>query len=263
MERVRKSCGFPNGVEVDAEGSKGGLCMAWKENTPISVRSYSRRLIDAFVNDQVLGHKWRLTGFYGSPYAREKEESWQILKSLKEDEGQPWLVCGDFNEILYGFEKKGGLPREEQRMEYFRSVLQHCQLFDVGYTGRWFTWERGNLPETNIQERLDRGVANTSWLSMFPNANIKHLVHSTSDHCPLLITTNPEKYIQRSHAFKFEAWWVLEESFAAEVKNLWASTPGNLLQKLNYLQQGLRRWALETGKANNRTKKALTEKLTD
>ncbi|KAA3476616.1 reverse transcriptase [Gossypium australe] len=188
MERVRKSCGFQNGVEVDSEGSKGGLCMAWKENTPISVRSYSRRHIDALVDDQVLGNKWRFTGFYGSPYAQEREESWQTLKSLREDEGQPWLVCGDFNEILYGFEKKGGLPREEQRMEYFRS---------------------------------------------------------------------------RSHAFKFEAWWVLEDSFAAEVKNLWASTQGNLLQKLKYLQQGLRQWALETGKAKNRKKKALTEQLSN
>ncbi|KAA3453673.1 reverse transcriptase [Gossypium australe] len=43
-------------------------------------------------------------------------------------------------------------------MEEFRQVLEDCQLADLGYSGNWFTWERGNLPETNIQERLDRGV---------------------------------------------------------------------------------------------------------
>ncbi|MBA0576756.1 hypothetical protein Golob_024418, partial [Gossypium lobatum] len=41
-------------------------------------------------------------------------------------------------------------------MEEFRTVLNDCQFEDVGYVGRWFTWERGNLPETNIRERLDR-----------------------------------------------------------------------------------------------------------
>ncbi|XP_016676523.1 uncharacterized protein [Gossypium hirsutum] len=56
---------------------------------------------------------------------------------------------------------KGGLPREEKRMELFQKTLEECQLNDVGFSGRWFAWERGNLPETNIRERLDRGVANT------------------------------------------------------------------------------------------------------
>ncbi|KAK5826816.1 hypothetical protein PVK06_021748 [Gossypium arboreum] len=36
----------------------------------------------------------------------------------------PWLVSGDFNEIMYGREKKGGLPLEEGRMEAFRRVLE-------------------------------------------------------------------------------------------------------------------------------------------
>ncbi|KAA3454784.1 reverse transcriptase [Gossypium australe] len=175
MERVRRSSGFLNGVEVDPEGSKGGLCLAWKENVSISVQSYSRRHIDALVGDQNTDQKWRLTGFYGSPYAQERQESWQILKSLHCDDNQPWFVCGDFNKIMYGFEKQGGLPREEKRMEEFRNTLQHCQLFDIGYSGRWFTWERGNLPATNIRERLDRGVANTNWISTFPEANITHL----------------------------------------------------------------------------------------
>ncbi|MBA0661623.1 hypothetical protein Goklo_005899 [Gossypium klotzschianum] len=49
-----------------------------------------------------------------------------------------------------------GLPRDEKRMEAFRGAWEECQLLDVGYFGVWFTWEKGNLPETNIRERLDR-----------------------------------------------------------------------------------------------------------
>lgn len=43
-------------------------------------------------------------------------------------------------------------------MMEFRDTLHDCQLVDVGYFGAWFTWERGNLPKTNIHEKLDRGV---------------------------------------------------------------------------------------------------------
>ncbi|MBA0876883.1 hypothetical protein Goshw_026992 [Gossypium schwendimanii] len=72
-------------------------------------------------------------------------------------------------------------------MEAFRGVLGECQLMDVGYSGVWFTRERGNLPETHIRERLDKRLENVSWINLFPNASIQHLAHSFSDHCPLLI----------------------------------------------------------------------------
>ncbi|MBA0845378.1 hypothetical protein Goarm_005758 [Gossypium armourianum] len=41
--------------------------------------------------------------------------------------------CGDFNEILYFFEKERGLPRDESRMEEFRTTLNECRLENVGY----------------------------------------------------------------------------------------------------------------------------------
>lgn len=51
----------------------------------------------------------------------------------------PWLVCEDFNDILYSFEKKGGVPRCEQRMKEFRRTLDETKLVDIGFFGPWFT----------------------------------------------------------------------------------------------------------------------------
>ncbi|MBA0633875.1 hypothetical protein Godav_024824, partial [Gossypium davidsonii] len=68
---------------------------------------------------------------------------------------------------------QGGLLRDERRMEMFCEALEFFHLTDMGYSGRWFTWERGNLPETNIQERLDKGVANENWIYMFPELNFE------------------------------------------------------------------------------------------
>ncbi|KAA3483968.1 reverse transcriptase [Gossypium australe] len=94
MDRVRRSCGFINGIDVEAEGSRGGLCLAWKVGIEVTLRSYS---------------------------------TWHIDVLIKED--------GDFNEIMYSFEKKGGLPRDQRRMETFKDTLEECGLIDIGYSG--------------------------------------------------------------------------------------------------------------------------------
>ncbi|KAA3471313.1 reverse transcriptase [Gossypium australe] len=175
---METNCDYTNGIEVDSDGTRGCLCLAWRNDINITLQDFSKRHIDVIVDDNKVRNKWRYTGFYGTPYAQDRDNSWAILKILYNYGGIPWFVCRDFNEIMYDFEKKRGLPRDERRMETFSNVLEECQLMDVGYSENWFTWERGNLPETNIQERLDRKVANAEWMSMFPEVTIQHLVHS-------------------------------------------------------------------------------------
>ncbi|MBA0698767.1 hypothetical protein Goari_000459 [Gossypium aridum] len=145
------------------DGSRGGLCLAWRAGKNVQLQNFSKRHIDVIIDEVEKGYKWRFTGFYGSPYPHERAEAWNVLRHLRTARELPWLVCGDFNEIMYSFEKKGGLPREEGRMEVFRKTLEDCSLSDLGFIGNWFTWERGNFPENNIQERLDRGEANEEW----------------------------------------------------------------------------------------------------
>lgn len=41
-------------------------------------------------------------------------------------------------------------------MKAFQVALEDCQLTDVGYSGIWYTWERGNFSENNIRELLDK-----------------------------------------------------------------------------------------------------------
>ncbi|KAA3481591.1 Exo_endo_phos domain-containing protein [Gossypium australe] len=120
MERVRRSCGFINGIDVEAEGSRGGLCLAWKVGIEVTLRSYSTWHIDVLIKEDGIQGEWRFTGFYGSPYVRDQSHVWNLLRRLSQDREYPWLVAGDFNEIMYSFEKKGGLPRDQRRMDTFR-----------------------------------------------------------------------------------------------------------------------------------------------
>ncbi|KAL1101097.1 hypothetical protein V6Z11_D05G275300 [Gossypium hirsutum] len=139
MEKIRRSCGFQCRIDVDSIGPRGGLSLAWRGNVINMLQSFSDRHIDVIVEEGGDNKRWRFTSFYGSPYSWDRGDAWNLLRQLRCNGDYPWLICGDFNEILYGFEKNGGLPREERRMEDFRQVLEECSLNDLGYSGKWFT----------------------------------------------------------------------------------------------------------------------------
>lgn len=46
-------------------------------------------------------HKWRFTGFYRLPDHQDRDATWRILRQLNHAEKLLWMVCGDFNEILW------------------------------------------------------------------------------------------------------------------------------------------------------------------
>ena len=78
----------------------------------------------------------------------------------------PWVCTGDFNEILRGHDKLGGLLRREVELEAFRDVVDELGFVDLGYLGRKYTW-RGKRGDTIILERLDRAFATSTWLELF------------------------------------------------------------------------------------------------
>ncbi|MBA0777743.1 hypothetical protein Gotri_005722, partial [Gossypium trilobum] len=65
MERVRRSYGFFNGIDVQTIGSRGGLCLAWKDDVKIGLRNFSNSHINVDVIEDEIGSQWRLNGFYG------------------------------------------------------------------------------------------------------------------------------------------------------------------------------------------------------
>ncbi|KAK5832122.1 hypothetical protein PVK06_015922 [Gossypium arboreum] len=77
---------------------------------------------------------------------------------------------------------------------------------------------------------------------MFAEVNISYLTHSFSDHCPLLINTRKDDKPSDNKLFKFEAWWIMEDSFGEEVQNIWERASGGLLEKLDNLKTRLQSW---------------------
>ena len=135
----------------------GGLVLYYQNENKVELNYLSLYFVDViFMNENNVD--WRFTGFYGHPAWNEKHLSWSDLRTLHSNASYPWVVLGDFNEIMYSHEKDGGNPRPNAMMQEFRNCLGDCGLYDLGYAGDYFTWRRGE-----IRERLDRVVCNVEW----------------------------------------------------------------------------------------------------
>lgn len=92
MENIRRKCGFRNGIDVGAIGSRGGLSLGWKENSLFNLRSFTNHHIDAHIHDNESGETWRIMGFYDNLDERHRSSSWELLKKLSLEDDTSWLV---------------------------------------------------------------------------------------------------------------------------------------------------------------------------
>lgn len=87
----------------------------------------------------------------------------------------PWAVMGEFNELIAQKEKYGGNPICIHHTQAYSKCIDYFHLMDLGFSGPKFTWTNLRGVTDLIQERLDKGWANSEWKTNFPEASIQHL----------------------------------------------------------------------------------------
>ena len=71
-----------------------------------------------------------------------------------------------------------------------------------------------------IWERLDRALAMTEWLSLFPEVKLHHLTSLASDHSPLLLML-VHKRRRPKKLFRFESMWLKDPRCEEVVLEAW------------------------------------------
>ncbi|KAK9951419.1 hypothetical protein M0R45_006861 [Rubus argutus] len=79
-------------------------------------------------------------------------------------------------------------------------------------------WPAGGL----IQIRLDRAIVNTRWLEKWPETSVFHSPRVGSDHCPILIYSDPP-FNRGPKQFKFEASWADDEECYEVINSAWSN----------------------------------------
>jgi hypothetical protein len=207
------------------QGKGGGLALFWSEEINVNIVSFGNHHIDVRIFNTD-GLTWRCTFVYGKPKAQKRHEMWTFLRRIKKDVKEPWMMVGDFNEAMWQHEHMSATKRNERQMEMFREVLNHCNLYDLGFSGLPWTYNNKQKGNKNVKVRLDRAVACPNWSSIFPHAEVKHIVSSRSDHFPLLVSLNKDaNYFKAPKTNRYELMWERDLSLGEEIEVAWCQHP--------------------------------------
>ncbi|KAK2640629.1 hypothetical protein Ddye_028424 [Dipteronia dyeriana] len=187
---------------------------------------------------------WVITFVYASPSIAIRRVLWEYLTTIQNCFKGPWVVMGDFNEIINSSEKRGG--RKCFSKTGFEGCINSNLLIDIGFVAKKFTWMTRRGFGEDIWERLDRDLCFMEWRAMFDEGYIRHLPRISSDHCPIVLCLRIS-HIPRSSLkpFKFEAMWIKHKGFGNLVKTGWDRNGGSLSDKISNLSNDLKVWNKE------------------
>ncbi|KAL5859327.1 hypothetical protein ACOSQ4_000623 [Xanthoceras sorbifolium] len=232
--------GFSSNYVVNANGFSGGLWLLWNDSrVNLRIIADSNQTISALV--EMDSFFWILTVVYASPVISIRRNIWRYLDIVRSCFYGPWVVMGDFNEIISSEEKKGGRVRFTS--SGFAEWIHKHKMVDMGYIGQKFTWVAKRGGGDNLWVRLDRALCSVDWRCNFAEGHIKHLPRVNSDHCPILLLPY-SLHIPRSELkpFRFEAMWLTHTSFAPSVRNEWQSPENGIVGKVSRVADFLKQW---------------------
>ena len=114
-------------------------------------------------------------------------------------------------------------------------------MVDLGFSGLRYTWTNRREISSLIQERIDRFSMNPSWCLLYPDAKVLHLTRCHSNHCPVLLETNPSRQLHVKRPFKFQSIWLSNPSFPNVVKQAWQQ-PRKLLEAIEVFSRQASLW---------------------
>ncbi|GKV21679.1 hypothetical protein SLEP1_g31635 [Rubroshorea leprosula] len=218
------SLGFAKSFVVNSNGLAGGLWLLWDDAAVVvDIVSYSDQAIHAIIkvcNNPSFPIDWFLSGIYGRPQIATRALLWNELSTIAENISMPWMMIGDFNDVLDQSEKFGGNRICQARFRAYLECMNNCNMIDLGFVGNRFTWINMRFSHQLIRERLDRAWENPEWKLLFPEATLFHLPRTSSDHCPILLDLKPFTPRTGSRPFRMEKFWLDHPEFQALIQQI-------------------------------------------
>ena len=165
---------------------------------------------------------------YASNFVMKRKLLWNDLQHHHDApmfQGKPWLICGDFNDILEGEEHSlyDNTPIIPQGMRDFQSMVTHCELTDLSYQGPKFTW-CNKRHDGVICKKLDRVLVSKEWLHKYDQSYSVFEPGGCSDHmrCRFYIKEEAQKI---KKPFKFTNTLITISGYHEEVGDFWKKSP--------------------------------------
>ncbi|KAL5569506.1 hypothetical protein UlMin_026081 [Ulmus minor] len=186
MQTIIQHLHFLNHVYEPPVGLSGGLCVAWRDCIEMEPVSVNKHIISLLVFSTPGSAPWLVSAVYGPNSSVDKRLFWENIHHDTDFFTGAWLIIGDFNTIWNNGDHSSGtgLDIRSRRM---RSALDNLGMLFIPTSGFNYSWTNRRQGNRRIRSIIDRVVANKDWWRSFPNASIRVLPQTTSDHNPQVL----------------------------------------------------------------------------
>lgn len=158
---------------------------------------------------------------------------------------EPWLLLGDFNELMNNYEKEGGATRQESTFWDFRNMAQFCKIKEIRSSGNSLSWA-GWRDKVWVKCRLDRSFGNDQWFQLFPHCKTEYMRMYRSDYRPIRVNFSLETDEKGPGRFYFDQRLIRREGFEEAITRGWNMVNqeggAHLMDRIASCRRELARW---------------------
>ncbi|XP_057485879.1 uncharacterized protein LOC130772160 [Actinidia eriantha] len=215
---VRKKFKFwksENNFELNPHGR---ILILWKEDkATLEIMEKSDQVIHCLVTCKTSSIKFHLSFVYAFNTIVGRRPLWDNLRRFGSDCVVPWMILGDFNNVLSNDEKVNRLPVTSYATRDFRNCCYDTDISDLSSSGVFYTWSNNS-----IWCKLDRAMINRKWVLDGPIAQARYdFPGKLSDHSPCIVTLFDDND-RGATPFKFFNMWAKHDKFLETVNNAWS-----------------------------------------
>ncbi|XP_062103367.1 uncharacterized protein LOC133814421 [Humulus lupulus] len=199
---------------------KGRIIIVWNARVfSLDIKSCTTQLIHCLVQFPNRAGRFLITFVYGFNDELSRDQLWNDLQELAVDITDPWMVIGDFNEILSLHERIGKKVTTKISSK-FLDCLTSFHLEDLKFSGCFYTWNNKQRAEEKIYSKIDRALVNPQWTDYFPNSEAMFLPEGIFDHSPILVHFTLEMQLENK-PFRYFRMWKEAACYEDKVQTSW------------------------------------------
>ncbi|XP_062079945.1 uncharacterized protein LOC133784673 [Humulus lupulus] len=146
---------------------KGRIVIAWLPSLfTVDISLCTAQLIHCVVHPRQKQDRFDVTFVYGFNEDKKRAQLWIELEEISMQIQGPWIVMGDFNDIMFSNERVGKRCNKSPTQD-FRDCVEKCKLEDLKYSGIFYTWNNKQRPEDRVFSKLDRALEGAYGTDMY------------------------------------------------------------------------------------------------
>ncbi|CAK8576024.1 unnamed protein product [Lathyrus sativus] len=263
-----------NYIDNYSHHDNGRIWIHWDEKKRnMALVESTDQLIHCKINDVNGNFLFWLTAIYAHNQLQCRKELCQDIERINAQQNGPWILVGDYNNVMKTEDRIGGNDVTEQEYIDLTEMMSNTCLYEKDSGGDYFTWSN-KQGDNAIYSRIDHVLCNVEWMQQNGNTTLTNMNPSISGHA-MIVLHDSIKAQRPKKQFRFINCCAEMDNFQEIVKNNWdMPLVGNPMfavwKKLQRLQPHIRKLSKplaeihkEIARARNDLNKAHDTLMTD